>query len=454
MTDTRSLLEREMQGVDARPFTLDTFHRRRERKIRNQRIAAFVVALAIMVVPAWVLATGGPSEPTAPATPPPATPSATVEVAYAFASSYGTFDADRAISYLSDDADVLGIADGLDGFRLHLAWLESVGYRQIVQSCEESSGSAGTSVSCAFDFHLLGSDAIGLGSYRGSSFDFSLHDGKIDRASVTWETAEFSPQLWEPFATWVSIHYPDDAAVMYTDSTHSVERLTTASIELWAERSHEYTEIKLDGAVRIADRFMAARKAHDIETAMALVIDDNIASRLLFNNGWSTSMPWMTLNREEVALALEAEQIYGVVYDSVECAPTPNAVGVGVGVSTPGAPITCSFVMDSVLREISHRPPRATSFQVFVRGGQISGVSFPTLNISWNPGGIYPAEFRGFVKWLGQRHPDAGVGWPAPEVRDPTVFRTGGQEWTLILTRESVDLLAAYLGGYLRSRGG
>jgi hypothetical protein len=48
MANDRSLLERQMERVELRPFTLDGFHRRRERKQRNRRIGTAVVALAMV----------------------------------------------------------------------------------------------------------------------------------------------------------------------------------------------------------------------------------------------------------------------------------------------------------------------------------------------------------------------------------------------------------------------
>jgi hypothetical protein len=47
MGNDRSILERQMERVELRPFTLDGFHRRRERKQRNRRIATGAVALAV-----------------------------------------------------------------------------------------------------------------------------------------------------------------------------------------------------------------------------------------------------------------------------------------------------------------------------------------------------------------------------------------------------------------------
>jgi hypothetical protein len=52
----------------------------------------------------------------------------------------------------------------------------------------------------------------------------------------------FSVQVWEPFALWVSAAYPEDAAIMYTDSSMSDYRLTDESIALWEQHTHEYVD--------------------------------------------------------------------------------------------------------------------------------------------------------------------------------------------------------------------
>jgi hypothetical protein len=65
----QSLLERQIERVELRPFTLERFHRRRQRKERNQRIGAAVVALAVAAAGIGVLARAF-SERTVPASDP------------------------------------------------------------------------------------------------------------------------------------------------------------------------------------------------------------------------------------------------------------------------------------------------------------------------------------------------------------------------------------------------
>ena len=82
-----------------------------------------------------------------------------MEVAAGFSRPYGTFDADRAITYLADDADITkligsvgaqGVEGTLEEFRLLVSLLEATGYKQTLISCEElASSAAGTRRSLA-----------------------------------------------------------------------------------------------------------------------------------------------------------------------------------------------------------------------------------------------------------------------------------------------------------------
>jgi hypothetical protein len=130
-----------------------------------------------------------------------------------------------------------------DDPRLLISYLEATGYQQTLDPCETSGESAsGTRVRCAFGFHALRSGEIGLGPYNGGAFDLVVRDGEVVQVSQGWEIEEFSPQVWEPFAEWVSTTYPDNAAVMYLDASHSNVRLTKESIRFWERRTREYAE--------------------------------------------------------------------------------------------------------------------------------------------------------------------------------------------------------------------
>ena len=162
-------------------------------------------------------------------------------VAKGFLEAYGASDVEQARTYLADDATIASMTDQ-DDLRLLIGYLEATGYKQILNDCEGASNSDSGSVRCTFDFHGLRSGEIGRGPFGGSSFDLFVHDGKVARASQHWEIEKFSPQMWEPFAGWVSTAHPKDAAVMYTDESHSNVRLTEESVRLWDARTREYVE--------------------------------------------------------------------------------------------------------------------------------------------------------------------------------------------------------------------
>ena len=101
-----------------------------------------------------------------------------------------------------------------EAFRLTMALLGAEGYQQTPTSCNVlSTSTLGTRLRCPFAFQLLRSDEIGRGPFDGSFFDLTVRDGEIVRASQRWEIKKFSPEVWEPFAKWVSKAHPRDAAV-------------------------------------------------------------------------------------------------------------------------------------------------------------------------------------------------------------------------------------------------
>ena len=96
MSDLKELLDREAHRVDEAPDALGSVLRRRDRKRRNQRIAAGVVGIAVFVAAVWVVtnigsfdrtqtpAIPGPAETLPTETAPPSAPaSAAPDVVYA-----------------------------------------------------------------------------------------------------------------------------------------------------------------------------------------------------------------------------------------------------------------------------------------------------------------------------------------------------------------------------------
>lgn len=64
---------------------------------------------------------------------------------------------------------------------------------------------------------------------------------------------------------------------------------------------------------------MQARNDNDVATAMSLLSKDGATARM--QNGYRTerNMPFVRLDREELALALEVERLYEVRYTAFGC---------------------------------------------------------------------------------------------------------------------------------------
>ena len=76
MNETRDLLERVGERFAFPDEAFERLERRRDRKRRNQRIAAGAVGIAVFVAAIWAIATGSPSDRTQPAVTGPTVPPA------------------------------------------------------------------------------------------------------------------------------------------------------------------------------------------------------------------------------------------------------------------------------------------------------------------------------------------------------------------------------------------
>lgn len=242
MPDVREIYQMVTTQKPPEPGALERQQRRQVRSARNQKIGAFAVAAAIGVaaIVLFVVTRGAPDTPrsNAPANPSAATP---VEIATDFFEAFGRFDADRAIGLLADNAfpGVVGLDTDRE-FRLLLSVLEAQDYQQQLDSCRElGEFGSGTRVHCTFAYHQIRSSELGLGPYGDSYFDIYVRDGLITRVTLWWGIEEFSPEVWEPFAEWISENHPEDVRVMYV-ANQTDWKLSEASARLWERRSREY----------------------------------------------------------------------------------------------------------------------------------------------------------------------------------------------------------------------
>jgi hypothetical protein len=265
----RSLLLEESNAIPVDTHQTAVHLRRRIADIRKRRRLTFAAAASVVVV--LVIVAGGwlgvnkAAEPVQ-------NPDQPVAIAQEFVNAVGRFDADAAISNLSDDASVKGdlIAPGSNAaeqLRLTLAHYRAAAYKQSFDDCVYVGTTvpgwmaAGASVSCAFDMQAIRSEEIGLDPYTGNVWRITVRDGKIVSAlqNIPYGANGFRDQIWVPFATWMSTYHPGDVLTMFPNDAYKRGRLCCAgaaaplytedSNRLWEQRSAEYVAaVKLNPA--------------------------------------------------------------------------------------------------------------------------------------------------------------------------------------------------------------
>jgi hypothetical protein len=162
------------------------------------------------------------------------------------------------MTYVADDADLRGLIEpptpaNRRGLSLMLALFEAVDYQQRIEWCRADPFETGTSVVCAFDLATLDEAAHGRW-FKGGLFVFTLRDGEIVKAGVTWSFEPYASQVRAPFAEWLAAMHPRNFEVMYgsipsdpADFRSVRYRLTEETIRLFGLRTREYVEAVQQG---------------------------------------------------------------------------------------------------------------------------------------------------------------------------------------------------------------
>lgn len=249
--DTRA--QRAADGVHASARGVDPMSQivdlKREVKTR-QRTGLVVTAAVVLAVVLGGLALStrwfGSDEAA-----PPAGPSVTDQarqVGAGFLQAYGSYDADRAVSYLADDA-VTTDWPSLEGLRADLSWNEAVGWTELRSPCQRTGIDGATvELKCDYQVHALGSDQLGRGPFGDGYWSLHVRDGEIVYASPQFPfgTNGFSVEMWEPFLAFVEASHPGDADVMYNDDRSDAES-TPESLQLWQQHVADYVAAETAG---------------------------------------------------------------------------------------------------------------------------------------------------------------------------------------------------------------
>lgn len=229
-TDTQTRLE-----------TLERDLERNRPRIRIGWVAAAAAAAAVVAALVVVDASrdDGSGTPAG-----PVDTGAATGLASDFMDALAAYDADRATSYLADDASVqLGPSTvDADSMGSHLRWAQAAGFRLFPVRCElETVSVPAATVVCEFDARGLGSEWLGRGPFTDNVLRLTVVDGRIASGVEVSRSYVFETTMWEPFTAWLVSNHADDAAFMFADWPGvSQPALTGRSARLWAKNVDGY----------------------------------------------------------------------------------------------------------------------------------------------------------------------------------------------------------------------
>jgi hypothetical protein len=158
-----------------------------------------------------------------------------------FVEAWASFDADAAAAYLSRDA-LTDFGGSVEEIRLRARMNRAQGQQWLLSGCEVLGSSAGTTLTCPYEFHGLGSDLMGLGPYPGA-FLIEVSGGEVVRVSDEFPHGQYAREVLRPFFSCVRDAYPTHPSLMWTDVIDpdliDVPRLTEESIGLWTLHRRE-----------------------------------------------------------------------------------------------------------------------------------------------------------------------------------------------------------------------
>jgi hypothetical protein len=161
-----------------------------------------------------------------------------------FVDAVAAYDAQRAASYLADDARIRLRTSTVDVASLgpHLRWTRAAGWRLLPGRCVlETVSVPAATVACLYSVHGLGSDRLRRGAFAENILRLTIVDGEIVSGEEDGSAQGFAATMWEPFTAWLLSNHADDAAFMYADwPAASQPALTERSARLWEKNVDRY----------------------------------------------------------------------------------------------------------------------------------------------------------------------------------------------------------------------
>lgn len=162
-------------------------------------------------------------------------------------------DADTAVEVLATDAVVdHGAVTNAEEYAAFRDWQIAIGSLATVAECSETPTGPTVEVSCTYIHGNAWSEALGVGPFTVSRYDFVIVDGQIEEMRQTFDTSEFAPQAYQVFTGWLKENHPSDRTTMIRLRGGGGEApiLTPESIAVWEQYTNEFVAFVSESGTR------------------------------------------------------------------------------------------------------------------------------------------------------------------------------------------------------------
>ncbi len=172
-----------------------------------------------------------------------------VAMAVNFIQARDRWDAATVRSLVADDIVIhdFGVVS-VDDYPANIEFDRAIGWRFRDPKCRTTNAGPPTEVICTYKMEDAWSQALGVGPYRGSTFEFVIVDGRIQQLTHTFDDSLYNGEVLEVFVQWLDENHPGDAAKIFTTSPNgeTVRNLTPEAITLVKQRTAEFVAAQSD----------------------------------------------------------------------------------------------------------------------------------------------------------------------------------------------------------------
>jgi hypothetical protein len=168
-----------------------------------------------------------------------------IDLAQRFVQARDRWDGEAVRALVADDAAIVGEnqVTTADEYLVNADFERVTEWHFMEPECTATDVDPPMRVTCSYVMENAWSQALGVGPFTGSTFEFVIADGQIQKITHYFDFDLFAPQVFEVWVAWLTDTHPDDVDVMY-DFTGAVAEVhsTPEALALQEQYTNEFVE--------------------------------------------------------------------------------------------------------------------------------------------------------------------------------------------------------------------